>query len=140
MLITWQAGILKLNFSLPTTVLYSTTLTTWSNLLCPFLTPWHGPHKKHSLYCYGGMFTSPLPTCYMCTLRRNVFTKLLPRSGYTCHTAPSLRLFVLNSLQAYRHFFFSEDCACNVCDWSHLPSCGSAFHGVSLQPLPLLPP
>jgi hypothetical protein len=28
------------------------------------------------------------------------------------------------------HFFFSEGCACNVCDRSHLPSRGSAFRGI----------
>jgi hypothetical protein len=27
-----------------------------------------------------------------------------------------VRLFILNSLQAYHHFFFSEGCACGVCD------------------------
>jgi hypothetical protein len=28
---------------------------------CPFITPRHGPHRKHSLYCWQGVFTGPLP-------------------------------------------------------------------------------
>jgi hypothetical protein len=43
------------------------------------------------------------------------------------HIAPSLRLFIPNDLQAYCNLFFSEGCACNVCDRFHLPSCGSGF-------------
>jgi hypothetical protein len=35
---------------------------------------------------------------------------------------PSLRLFILNSLQMYRHFFFFESCACDVYDEPSLPS------------------
>jgi hypothetical protein len=35
--------------------------------------------------------------------------------------------FVTNSLQAYRHFFFSEGYACDVFDRSHLPPRGSVF-------------
>jgi hypothetical protein len=30
--------------------------------LCPFITPRHGPHRKHSLYCLGGVFTCQLPS------------------------------------------------------------------------------
>jgi hypothetical protein len=45
--ISWQTGILKFDSSLPTAILYST----WSCLLCPFITPRHGPRGKHSLYC-----------------------------------------------------------------------------------------
>jgi hypothetical protein len=44
-----------------------------------------------------------------------MFTESLPSNGYTRHIAPSLRIFIPNSLQAYRHFFFSEGCACDVC-------------------------
>jgi hypothetical protein len=50
-----------------------------------------------------------------------LISRTLPSNGTTCHIAPSLRLFFPNSIQAYRHFFFSEDCACNVCDRLHLP-------------------
>jgi hypothetical protein len=46
------------------------------------------------------------------------------------NTATSLRLFVPNKLQAYRHFFFSKDGACSICDRSHFPTRGSAFRGV----------
>jgi hypothetical protein len=45
------------------------------------------------------------------TYQQLLFTELLLRNGSMCHIAPSLRLFVPNSLQAYRHFFFSEGCA-----------------------------
>jgi hypothetical protein len=34
----------------------------------------------------------------------------------TCHSAPSLTLFVPNTLHAYRHFLFSAGCAFDVCD------------------------
>jgi hypothetical protein len=68
-------------------------------------------------------------------LPRKPFTKPLPsnvRLQYSslqasCQIAPSLRLFVVNGLQAYHHFFFSEGCACNVCAWFHHPSHGSVF-------------
>jgi hypothetical protein len=40
----------------------------------------------------------------------------------SCHIAPSLKLFILNGPQPYRHFFYSEGCA-----WFHLPSQGSVF-------------
>jgi hypothetical protein len=42
----------------------------------------------------------------------------------TCYIVPSLKLFILNGLQSYRHFFFSKSCACDDSAWSHLPSCG----------------
>jgi hypothetical protein len=49
-------------------------------------------------------------------------SQLPPSNGSTCHIVTSLRLFVLNTLQVYRHFFFSERCACDVCDRPRLPS------------------
>jgi hypothetical protein len=61
----------------------------------------------------------------------------LHSNGCTCYTAPSLRFFVPNGLQAYRHFFFSEGCVCDVCDRSHLPPRGSVFTAITLQLLPL---
>jgi hypothetical protein len=64
----------------------------------------------------------------------------LPSNGSTYHIASALRLFVLDSLQAYRHFFFSEGCACDVCDRLHLPSRGSVLTLITLQPLPLIHP
>jgi hypothetical protein len=54
----------------------------------------------------------------------------LPSNRSLHHIAPSLRLFIPSSLQVYRHFFFSEGSACDICAWSHLPLCGSVFHGV----------
>jgi hypothetical protein len=75
----------------------------------------------------------------MHTLRGNVFTELLPSNGYTCHGAPSLRLFVPNSLQVCSHFFSSKGCACNACDRSHLPSRGSAFRDVHSPTAPAAP-
>jgi hypothetical protein len=47
----------------------------------------------------------------------------------THHIAPSLRLLVLNSPQAYHHFFFSTCCACDVCDRPGLPSPWLCSHG-----------
>jgi hypothetical protein len=78
------------------------------------------------------MFTAPLPSSIRPTvararvLRECVYDPL-PSNGYTRHITPSLRLFVPKSLQAYRHFFFSEGCAFSFYDRSHLPSDGSAF-------------
>jgi hypothetical protein len=53
----------------------------------------------------------------------------LPSNRPIHHIAPSLRLFVPESLQVYRHFFFSEGCVCEVCDLSHLPSLWLTSHG-----------
>jgi hypothetical protein len=64
--------------------------------------------------------------------------------GSTCHIASSLRLFVPNSLEAYGHFFFSEDFAYDVCDRLKLPTPRLVSHGdysvtapavLSLRPL-----
>jgi hypothetical protein len=44
---------------------------------------------------------------------------MLPSNRSIHHIAPSLRLFIWNSLQVYHHFFFSEGCDC---DQSHVPS------------------
>jgi hypothetical protein len=47
--------------------------------------------------------------------------QLLPSNSSTCHTTPSLQLFVPNGLQAYCHFFiFSEGCDCDI--WLASPS------------------
>jgi hypothetical protein len=43
----------------------------------------------------------------------HVCLRLLPRNGSTYYISPSLRLFVPNSLQAHRHFFFSGHCSKN---------------------------
>jgi hypothetical protein len=63
----------------------------------------------------------------------------LPSNRSTCYTAPSLRLFILNSLLAYCHFFFSEGCACDVCDWLQLPSPWFNSHG-DYSPTALIAP
>jgi hypothetical protein len=60
-------------------------------------------------------------------------SRSLHSNGSTRYIAPSLRLFVSNGLQAYRHFF-SEGCA-----WSHLPPCSSFFHGVYSPTAPAAP-
>jgi hypothetical protein len=39
----------------------------------------------------------------------SVITRSLPSNGSTCHFVPS-SLFVTDSLQAFRHFFYSEGC------------------------------
>jgi hypothetical protein len=51
--ISWQARVSKLDSSLHSAAP--------SRRLCPFITPRHGSHRKHSLYCYGGVFTGTLP-------------------------------------------------------------------------------
>jgi hypothetical protein len=58
----------------------------------------------------------------------------------TCHTAPSLRLFIPNILQAYRHFFFSKGCACDVCNQPSLPSLWLISHGDYSPTAPSLRP
>jgi hypothetical protein len=56
--------------------------------------------------------TGPLPSNGCPIIERlycgNVFTDLLPSNWYIHHIAPSLRLFIPNSPQAYRHFYFSR--------------------------------
>lgn len=50
--------------------------------------------------------------------------------GLSCHIAPSLKLFILRSTQAYCHF--SECCVRDVCDCSRFPSPWLSSHGDSL--------
>jgi hypothetical protein len=50
----------------------------------------------------------------------------LPSNSSTCYIDPSLRLLVQNRLNAYLHFFFSEGCACDVCN---RPRITSQWHG-----------
>jgi hypothetical protein len=68
-----------------------------------------------------------------------VYPRTIVQQWSICHIAPFLRFFVPNSLQANRHFFFSEECACNVCDWSLLaPEWALCFgHSVALFSGPL---
>jgi hypothetical protein len=61
------------------------------------------------------------------------------------HTAPSLRLFVPNSLRVYHRLFSSEGCACNVFLFLSLVRRFLLLVSfwvavITLQPLPLLPP
>jgi hypothetical protein len=58
--------------------------------LCPFMTPQHGFHGKHSLYCWQGVFTAWLPSNWHPTVvcfgsHGNVCTESLPSNEYTCH-------------------------------------------------------
>jgi hypothetical protein len=46
-----------------------------------------------------------------------------------CHFSPFLRLFLPNSLRAKLHFFFSEGCVSDACDWSRLLSLWLGSHG-----------
>jgi hypothetical protein len=65
-----------------------------------------------------------------------------PSNRSTSCIAPSLRLFVIfvpNSLQANRHFFFSEGCVCDICDRSHLPSPRLGSHGDYSPTIPAAP-
>jgi hypothetical protein len=60
--------------------------------------------------------------CCLATAVVSLFVSLsLPSNRSVHHIAPYLRLFVL--------FFFSEGCACDVCDRSHLPSPWLGSHG-----------
>jgi hypothetical protein len=52
---------------------------------------------------------STVPCAY-----RGVPMERLPGNALTCHTTPSLRLFVPNSLTVYHHSFISGGCAFNV--------------------------
>jgi hypothetical protein len=63
----------------------------------------------------------------------------LPSNGSVCDVAPSLRLFIPNSLRAYCHFFFSKGCACDVCDRSCLPSLWLTSHGDYSPVAPAVP-
>jgi hypothetical protein len=62
-------------------------------------------------------------------IHRNVFVLLLSSNRYICHIASSLSLCIPNSLEPYRHFFFSEGGACDICDWSWLPSSWLGSYG-----------
>jgi hypothetical protein len=55
-------------------------------------------------------------------------SRSLPSNGPTRCIAPSLRLLVQNSLQAYCQLF-SKGCACDVCDQCHLSSLWLGSHG-----------
>jgi hypothetical protein len=77
-------------FTLDYSALHLLLLSTSSRLLCPFMTSRHGPHKKHSLYCWRGVFTAPLPSnrppvfplvCFC----GKVFSESLPSNEYTRH-------------------------------------------------------
>jgi hypothetical protein len=98
-------------------------------LLLPQSSPW-----EHAC----PQWCQPATTAYTCLLQicclaANVVSLSVSRSlssnGYTRYIAPTLWAFVPNSLQAYRHFFFSKGCACDVCDWSQLPSPWLISHG-----------
>jgi hypothetical protein len=95
------------------------------------------PHRKHRFPVSPlAHFKNVLPCHGFCL-------QSLPSNGSTCYTVPSFRLFVPNSLQAYRHFFFSEGCACDNCNQPRLPSLWLSSHGdysptaPSLRPLVL---
>jgi hypothetical protein len=92
--------------------------------LCPrYVTPWHGPHRKHGIQQFPYW-------CAWTLCRGNLFvSRSLPSKASTRYIAPSFRLFGLNSLPAYRRSFFSEGCACGVCDRFRLPSAWLDFHG-----------
>jgi hypothetical protein len=74
----------------------------------------------NNLYIVAGVFTYLLPG------NGRLLIRLFHSNGCTRYIAPSLRLFVPNGLQAY-HYVFSQGCACDFCDRSHLPSVGSVF-------------
>jgi hypothetical protein len=62
-----------------------------------------------------GVFAQPFPSnSCLCWLHNSCLEQI-------CHITSSLRQFVPNSQQAYRHFFFSEGCACDIWDRPRLP-------------------
>jgi hypothetical protein len=105
--------------------------------------------KTQPLCCYTGVFTTPLHSnchgtdhtentvllllcaCSGITQHWLLFRELLLSNGSIHYIVPSLRLF---------DFFFSEGCACDICDRSHPPSCGLVCMVFTLQLLLLLPP
>jgi hypothetical protein len=93
--------------------------TDFSSLTVLLITSWHGP----------------LPSNCRCL----IVSWSLPSNGSTCHIAPTLRLFVPNSLQAYRHFFFSEGCPCDVCDRPRFPFPWLGSHGDYSPTAPIAP-
>jgi hypothetical protein len=56
------------------------------------------------------------------------------------YIAPSLRLFVLNSLQVYHHFIFSKGSDCDICDLLAFLPCGSVLMGDYSPTAPSLRP
>jgi hypothetical protein len=77
-----------------------------------------------------------LRSCCLAMVVVTFVSRSLPSNGSMWHIAPSLRLFVPNSLQVYHHFFFSEGCVCDVCDRSCLPSLWLGSCMIALQLLP----
>jgi hypothetical protein len=69
-------------------------------------------HVENTIHCCTAIVS--MGTC--------LSAKPLLSNGSTCYIAPTLRLFIPNNLPAYRYFLFSEGCACDVSDQSHLPS------------------
>jgi hypothetical protein len=64
---TWLNSIPLLRSSCPgwlasrnSTLHFQLDYCTTSTFLCPFITPWHGPQRKRSLYWWRGVFTAPL--------------------------------------------------------------------------------
>jgi hypothetical protein len=76
--------LLRNHLWLPSPELTQFLTTSNSNdLLCPFITLRHGPHRKQPLYCWESFFTDPLisngrPIVARTLFRGNVFTESLP--------------------------------------------------------------
>jgi hypothetical protein len=96
--------------------------------------------RKHlCMYCRVNAFN------YHSDDTRNLVTELLSSNGRLLwfqysgfqaarrHIAPSLRLFILNSLMVYHHSFSSEGSARDIFLWL-------GFFFARYQPIPLLPP
>jgi hypothetical protein len=101
-------------------------------------------HVDTARVCFAG----PLLSKGCCIIAR------LPTNGSTCYTAPFLRLFAPNSLQAYRHhsstshrlflpiclmYYYSLQINNGIqnqgCDWPRIPSRGSVLPVTALPPL-----
>jgi hypothetical protein len=69
------------------------------------------------VHCCGNVFTAPLPSSGRLLLN---YSRFQP----SCHIASSLRLLVLSSLQAYRHFFSEGTCLWHLWSSSQMaPQC-----------------
>jgi hypothetical protein len=92
----------------------------------------HPPHIKRrssvavSNCCRGYTFANRY---LVATVVYLLISRSLPSNGSTCHVAPFLRLVVSISIHAQRHLFFSEGCACDVCDLPRIPFTWLSSHG-----------
>jgi hypothetical protein len=93
---------------------------------------WHTPPRKQfptfpllfRVACWGSHVVTAQPIhwrpgrCLTTVVVLSFVSRSLLSNGSTRYIAPSLRLFVPSTLEAYRHFSSSASCDCDVCDCS----------------------